>query len=675
MVDFGIIIQARSNSKRFKKKVFKKVSQNQTLLDLLIKRLKKNKKIRFICLATPKNDNLLKFHKIAQKNQINFFNGSENNVLKRYYDCAKKFKIQNIVRITADCPLTCPKLLDKMIEIYKKRKLDYCSNIIEPSFPDGFDIEIFNFKSLKKSILNVKSQYYKEHVTKYIINNNNFKKYNYKYQEDLSKLRATVDYPDDLKNIKYILKKLRNNANSDYITIINVLKKKLKLSKIEKFIHRNMSEHSSVGQRMWLRAKNIIPGGSMLFSKNPDLYLPKKWPAYFIKTSKCNIWGIDKKKYLDMSIMGVGTNILGYSNKEVDRAVLKVINNGNMSSLNNQEEVLLAEKLVEMHPWADMVRHVRTGAESNSLAIRLARAYTGKNKIAVCGYHGWQDWYLSANLDNTSNLNNHLIKNLNVKGVDSNLKNTIKIFDFNDEKILSVLRKSSNYAAVIVELARDRKQTKSFINKIRKICLKKGIILIFDECTSGFRETFGGLHLNFGINPDIATFGKALGNGYSICSILGNKEIMQQAQNTFASSTFWTDRIGPSAGLKTLEIMRKLKSWEIISTQGKKIKKSFKKISLDTKVPLKITGLDALPKFYFNKNHNIYKTFVSQEFLKKNILASNTIYTCIHHDDKKIDRYMSILHEIFLKIKENQKNNINPLSLLDTDEAIRSIRG
>ena len=146
----------------------------------------------------------------------------------------------------------------------------------------------------------------------------------------------------------------------------------------------------------------------MLLSKRSELFLPDGWPTYFSKTDGCRVWDINNIKYTDMSLMGVGTNILGYSNKEVDNSVKNIVDLGNMSTLNCPEEIYLAEKLVEMHSWADMVRFARTGGEANSISIRIARAATGREKVAICGYHGWHDWYLATNLDGNINLQEHL---------------------------------------------------------------------------------------------------------------------------------------------------------------------------------------------------------------------------------------------------------------------------
>ena len=167
------------------------------------------------------------------------------------------------------------------------------------------------------------------------------------------------------------------------------------------------------GQNLYKKAKKIIPGGTMLLSKRPEMFLPELWPSYFSKAKGCMVWDLDGNQFIDMSIMGIGTNSLGYGNDSVDEAVSNVVNKGNMSTLNCPEEVYLAEKLIEINPWADMVRYARSGGEANSIAIRIARAATGKDNIAICGYHGWHDWYLSANHQGNDTLSNHLLSGLN----------------------------------------------------------------------------------------------------------------------------------------------------------------------------------------------------------------------------------------------------------------------
>ena len=290
----------------------------------------------------------------------------------------------------------------------------------------------------------------------------------------------------------------------------------------------------------------------MLLSKRPELYLPNYWPTYFSKAKGSHVWDLENNELIDMSIMGIGTNILGYGNTDVDSAVSSVISKGNMSTLNCPEEVLLAQKLISLHPWAHKVRFARSGGEANAIAIRIARSFTGKDTIAICGYHGWHDWYLATNLKNSDELKDHLLLGLDPNGVPKSLKGTVKPFLMNDLNKIKNIIFENELAAIKMEVERNIPPEPGFLESVRELCDENGIILIFDECTSGFRETFGGIHLKYGVNPDMAMFGKALGNGYAITSVIREEDIMDAAQKTFISSTFWTKRIGPTAALKSL---------------------------------------------------------------------------------------------------------------------------
>jgi glutamate-1-semialdehyde aminotransferase len=346
-----------------------------------------------------------------------------------------------------------------------------------------------------------------------------------------------------------------------------------------------------------------------------------------------------------------------------------------MSTLNSKEEILLAEKLIEMHPWAEKVRFARTGGEAAAIALRIARAATGKDQVAICGYHGWHDWYLSANLLNSKSLNSHLMRNLPIMGVQKNLKNSAFVFEYNNFDQLKKIVSQNNIGTVIMEVSRNESPKKDFLENVRKLTKNKNIVLIFDECTSGFRETFGGLHIKYKINPDIATFGKALGNGYAINAVIGSNSVMNYVNSTFISSTFWTERIGSSAALKTLEIMEKIKSWKIISNIGADVKKKWLQLSKIHNIKLDIKGLDALPKFDFvNKNNLYYKTYISQEFLKRNFLASNSIYLCVNHNKNLINRYFDILDSIFVKIKQSMESNSDAEKLLEGPVCISGMR-
>ena len=412
---------------------------------------------------------------------------------------------------------------------------------------------------------------------------------------------------------------------------------------------------SHKGYKIWKDSLRIIDGGTMLYSKNPDRFLPKYWPSYYSKARGCYIWDLNNKRYIDFSVMSVGTNILGYANKEVNNCVIKQIKKSNISTLNSIYEIELAKELLKIDKWADKVRFAKTGGEILAIAIRLGRIYSKKDNVAFCGYHGWHDWYLSSNLQNKKNLNDNLMTDLSSEGIPNNLKNTSFPFKWNNLKSFKKVVNDNQIGTVIMEVERNIKPNLKFFKKIKKICNKKKIALIFDECTSGFREVYGGIYKKYNIEPDIVMYGKSLGNGFPISAIIGKNKIMNGSKKTFISSTFWTENSGIVAAIQTLKQMRKKKSWLIIKKKGQFIKKEILRISSKYKLDVKVSGLDAMPKIYFNKKvDNLYCNFICYEMLKENFLFKNTVYISISHTDKIIKNFLKILDKIFFKLKKNK---------------------
>jgi glutamate-1-semialdehyde 2,1-aminomutase len=648
----GAVIQARCESVRFPEKILSDIG-GLTSIELLVKRLSKSKLLDQIIVATNNNKANKKLIKLLKEKNIQYFVGSEKNVLERYYKASKKYKLSTIVRITGDSPLIDPILVDSFIKNFKSKQIDYLADSVKETYPDGMDIEVFNFKSLKDSYYSLNDEYAKEHVTPTIRQNKKYKKIYKKYIKNYSFIRLTLDEKEDLICIRKIVNYFKPNIFFTLKDIIKLYHKYPKIFKANSKIKRDEGSRLSTGQKFWKRAKKSISGGNMFLSKNPEMFLPNFWPTYYNKAKGCNIWDLDNKKLTDFALMGVGTNILGYARNEIDIEVKKAIEKSNMSSLNCPEDVFLAEKLLELHPWADNAKFARTGGEANAMAIRIARTYSKKENIAVCGYHGWHDWYLAANLNKEDDLKTHLLPGLGTKGVLKKLKNTVFTFMFNDLKKLEKLIKNDDIGVIIMEVSRNYLPENDFLKKVRDLANKNKIVLIFDECSSGFRETFGGIHLKHGVNPDICMFGKALGNGYAITSIIGKRKIMNKASDSFISSTFWSERIGYVAGCKTLEIMKKEKSWEYISKLGKELKKDWTDLGKKYELPIEINGIDALPSFYIkSKKFLEYKTFISQEMLKQNYLCSTAVYISTAHNRKILKDYIKKIDKVFLKIKE-----------------------
>jgi glutamate-1-semialdehyde 2,1-aminomutase len=646
------IIQARMGSTRLPNKVMKLVD-GVPLIELLLARLSKSRRIQQIVLATSIDQRNRPLVEHVEKLGYICVQGSEDDVLNRYLLAARRVNASIIVRVTGDCPLIDPKLVDLAVERFFSLGVDYLSNTSPATYPDGLDTEVFTMEALERAAIESDRAFDHEHVTPYLRRTGLFQTASLSHTEDLSSCRWTVDEPADFDVISRVFDHFRPNIHFSWIDVLSLQRNRPELFVDNSKIMRNEGSEMGTGQKLWKRAKSIIPGGNMLLSKRAEMFLPDQWPAYFSKAKGCQVWDLDGKQYTDVSIMGIGTNILGYAHPEVDEAVHRSVDAGNMSTFNCPEEVYLVEKLIELHPWADMGRLARSGGEANAIAIRIARAASGRDKVAVCGYHGWHDWYLSANLGDEQNLSGHLLPGLDPKGVPQNLRGTVFPFNYNNYSELEKLVNTHDIGVIKMEVVRNKGPEDNFLQKVRQLATSRGIVLIFDECTSGFRQTFGGLHKMYGVEPEMAMFGKALGNGYAITAIIGRREIMEAAQSTFISSTFWTERIGPTAALKTMEVMERTRSWEKITQIGLTIRARWQHLADKHGLKIDHWGLPALTGFTFKSaNALAYKTLITQEMLSKGYLAGNSVYVSTEHTADVLDGYFDGLDPVFSLIKE-----------------------
>lgn len=646
------IVQARMGSIRFPNKVMRPICATP-MIGLLLARLSQSKRIDQIVLATshdPRNEPLAEY---VRELGYAAYQGSENDVLDRYYQAAREAEADVVVRITGDCPLIDPQVVDAVIDLFQQGPVDYAANTVLSTFPDGLDAEVFAFQTLETAWKQAKEPRQREHVTPFMRESGLFRLANLSHASDQSSERWTVDEPEDFEVVKKVFEHFHPRRDFGWLEVLALRHERSEWFSTNQHLARNEGARLGTGQKLWKRAKRVIPGGNMLLSKRAEMFLPEQWPAYFSKAKGCRVWDLDGREYIDMSIMGIGTNILGYGHPEVDDAVRQTIEAGNMSTLNCPEEVYLAERLVELHPWADMVRFARSGGEANAIAIRIARAATGKTKVAFCGYHGWHDWYLAANLGDETNLAGHLLPGLDPNGVPANLRDTIHPFNYNRFDELEALVSVHDIGVIKMEVSRNQGPEEGFLQKVRQLATERGLVLIFDECTSGFRQTFGGLHKLYGVEPDMAMFGKALGNGYAITAVIGRREIMEAAQTSFISSTFWTERIGPTAGLKTLEVMEREKSWETITQTGLRIGERWQALAAKNGLLIQLNGLPALIGFSFPLSDMLkYKTLITQAMLAKGYLATTSVYVCTAHTPEVVDAYFDALDPVFSLIRQ-----------------------
>ena len=660
----GAIIQARMNSTRLPNKVMLSVS-GKPLLWHVATRVSMAKELDAVIVATTENENDDILEKTCGEWGIKCFRGSEQDVLDRYFKAAQKYKLDTIVRITADCPLMDHFLIDQIVRYYKENNYDYVSNTLQPNYPDGVDIEVFSFKALERAWSDAVMASEREHVTPHIYKNSSFagkqsfRAANFPFLSDFSHIRLTVDEEDDFRVVKFIIE--NSSLDSTWLDHVSLLTQNIDLMQINMKIDRNEGYVESICKEKkdsgitiekcltcQDRARKIIPGMTQLLSKRPDQFSLGAWPCYYSKARGYKVWDLDGNIYSDMSIGGIGANILGYADADVDNAVRSAIRNGSSSSLNCPEEVELAELLCSIHPWADKVRFARTGGEAMTMAVRIARACTGREKVAFCGYHGWHDWYLSANLATPDALGGHLLSGLEPRGVPKALAGTSIPFRYNKIEELEAIaeRHGDDLAAIVMEPVRNILPEGDFLHQVRRLATKTKAVLIFDEISSGFRLNSGGAHLLYGVTPDMAAFSKAIGNGYPISAVIGSQGVMQAASETFISSSNWTERVGFVAALATItKHMEQDVSSRLIEV-GTMVKAGWERIRSDLGMPIKTMGIAPICSYAMDyDNFLAIKAYIVQLMLDRGFLASTVFYAMYSHDSSVVEKYLNALHE------------------------------
>ena len=639
------IIQARLNSKRLPKKVLVDID-GKTCLERVIERVQASKLINEIWLATTflKEDKVLE--ETCNKLNIKFFQGSNLNVLSRFYHILNITKAKSIVRITADCPLIDAKVIDQVIRRFQKEKCDYLSNTVNRTFPDGLDVEIFSGAALKKTYLEAKHPFLKEHVTPYMHGNvpkgvlfGSFITKQFLNKKDYSNIRITLDRPEDLVLIRKIFSNLKDFCS--WQEVIDFIRINPSLKKINKHIKTN--EGSKISMSMikkhkpftksnilFKKAIKVIPTASQTFSKS---YM--QWPLnispLFLKSGKgCEITDVDNNKYIDY-LLALMPIIIGYANKEIDRAVYSQAKKGSILSLSHPKEVELSEKLIKIIPYAEMVKFSKNGSDVLSAAVRLARASTNRDYIAVSGYHGWHDWYIGTTSRNY--------------GIPKVVRNLTKKFNFNDinslEKILG--KNQEKFAAIVLEPDTFEEPNIAFLKEVRKICDKHGIIMIYDEIICGFRTMLGGAAKKYKVFPDLGCFGKAMANGYPLAALVGKKKLMENLGQVFVSGTFAGELLSIEACLKTIEVLKRDNVIDNLIKLGKFLKAELNKKLEEKKLIDEVTfeGNDWWPRLNIKNteiNKNLFTSLLRQEFISNGLFLGASLNLCASHNSDNVRR-------------------------------------
>ncbi|MEZ5385981.1 MAG: aminotransferase class III-fold pyridoxal phosphate-dependent enzyme [Prosthecobacter sp.] len=401
------------------------------------------------------------------------------------------------------------------------------------------------------------------------------------------------------------------------------------------------------GPKLWEEAKAKISCGTGLLSKRAHLFDPQTWPSYFSRAKGSSIWDLDGKRYTDFT-GGVGAILLGHADDEVNAAVKRRVNLGSYATLASPDEVKLADELLDLHPWAGKVRYARGGGEALGLAVRIARAATGKSGIAFCGYHGWSDWYLAANLGDDAALDGHLLPGLQPLGVPRELAGTAVPFRYNDPaSFQAALEKlDGKLAAVVMEPMRSELPRDGFLQNVIDACHAAEAVFVLDEVTSGWRFGFPGAAPVLGIEPDIAVYAKAMSNGYPAGAIVGRNEIMDAANNSFISSSYWTDGVGTAASLACISKMRREGVQNHVWSLGERLQAGLREVaSRHPSLGLKIGGMPCAPSLVFA--NPAAKPLMIRHMLQRGFLMSSQLYVTWCHDDEKVAGMLAALDESF----------------------------
>ncbi|MBN1793543.1 MAG: aminotransferase class III-fold pyridoxal phosphate-dependent enzyme [Candidatus Omnitrophica bacterium] len=661
------IIQARMGSSRLPNKVLMEI-EKKPMLWHIVQRVSSAKLLDDVVIATSRSQRDRPLEKFARENKFKLFKGAENNCLDRYYKAAKASKADAIVRITGDCPLICPEVIDKVLSEYSKGKHDYVANTLFYTYPDGCDVEVFSFKALEKAWKECKDRVGKEHVTPYLRNSSMFKLKNVESETpvDPKDYKWSVDRLEDLNLVREVYKHLYTKQRDFSMNaIFDLVKKHPYLKKINSETIVNEGYYKSflkaekirpkkirIAQSLALkkRARRLIPGCSQTFSKAPSQFVQGIAPVFLEKGSGSHVWDVDGNEYIDYS-MALGPIILGYNYPLVTRAVKVMLEKGVTFTLPHRLEGELAEMLCELIPCAEMVRYGKNGSDVTSAAVRVARAYTSRDKIACCGYHGWQDWYIATTTRN--------------KGIPQAVKDLTLTFNYNDIESLKKLftENKNQIACVIMEPVGVVEPKDNFLEKVKELTHKNGALLIFDEVVTGFRFSLGGAQTLFGVVPDLACFGKAMGNGFPISTVVGRRKILKLFEEVFFSFTFGGEILSIAASIVTIKELKKKNVIQYLWKQGRKLKDGYNVLVKAHQLEryTECTGFSPRTIIMFRNREGatdlLLKSLFQQECIKRGILFTGGQNMCFSHSDSDIERTLRVYNSVLEIVKRAIKQD------------------
>lgn len=626
---------------------------NKPVLEWVLDAAKLIPTIDQVIIATTDSKTDLPIVDWCMQQQISVFTGSEPDVLSMYYDAAKEYKADVIVRVTDDCPLLDANIVGQVLYLVSSGEADYASNILPATWPNGLDCEAFTFKALEDAFKNAKRLSDREQVTPYIRNS----QYQFKVKNvsssisNLHKHRWTVETKEDLEFIEKLVKNTKKNSSTfDYLQTLrknpDIVQPNYKRNEgFDKSVKNETAEcvNFENSNKLLERALETIPLGSQTFSKSYIQHPLNHAPLFLTHGMGAKVWDVDGNEYVDL-VNGLLPVILGYNDIDVNNAIQTQLQKGVSFSLATELESELAELLCSIIPSAEKVRFAKNGTDVTSAAVRIARAYTGRDKIIVCGYHGWQDWYIGTTTRN--------------KGVPKAVSDLSISVPYNDLDRIESLLKTEEYAGVIMEPCNISAPHPGYLENIKKLCEKFNSLLIFDEIVTGFRMAMGGAQEYFGITPHLSCFGKAMGNGMPISAIVGQNHIMKEMDEIFFSGTFGGESLSLAAAIATIKKMKSQRVIDYIWEKGKNLSEDVRGLirdfDLDTFIDLK--GFAPWSVLTFSDSSHIsqylVKTFFQKEMIKNGVLILGSNNISFSHTDAEIDKIKKAYKSTLKKIKQ-----------------------
>jgi glutamate-1-semialdehyde aminotransferase/spore coat polysaccharide biosynthesis protein SpsF (cytidylyltransferase family) len=546
------IVQARTGSRRLPGKVLADLG-GAPVLARMVERLGRARTLAGIVVATTDRPGDDPVAALAADLGVGCFRGSEDDVLARFAGAAARFEADPIVRLTADCPLIDPALVDACVEAFLATPgCDYAS--LGGEFPDGLDTEVIAWAVLRRAAAEARLPSEREHVTPFVWKRpETFRCLSVPFPARLGGRRWTVDEERDLAFVRAVWERLdRPGTHFGWREIEALLAREPALAAINGGIERNAGYRRSleaeagathpVSDALWARAERVIPCGTQTLSKKPSQFVRGVYPKYLVSGRGCRVTCADGHEYVDYP-MALGAILLGHAYPAVAEAVAAQARAGTLFTLCHPLEVEVAERLVDLIPCAEMARFMKNGSDATTAAIRVARAYTGRTRVAYCGYHGWQDWFAG-----TTPL---------PAGVPASLAALARPFEWNRPETLAALLDAhpGEYAAVIFEEPGEAPRP-GFLERVVELAHRHGAVVVWDEIVTGLRWAPGGAEERHGVTPDLACFGKALGNGLPIAALVGARPLMMELERVFVSMTFGGDALALAAARAVLDEVR-----------------------------------------------------------------------------------------------------------------------